>query len=84
MSRRHFEITLTASIEIDDAVFKATDNQDWRESFFDYWSDEEVAKHIAFNVLRNGLELTQIDGFADLSDDLVSVLEVEAHAEEYS
>jgi hypothetical protein len=64
----HFE----GSIELDDKVIANVDDS-WRKLYFDF-NTQQVAEHIAFNMIVNDLTLSRIDGFANLSDDLVSLL----------
>lgn len=76
--KRTFEITLEgkATIEIDDAVLDQVDD-DWRKNFYNLQGAPEIAAHIAFNVIVNRYRLTQLDGFADLKDSMVHVIEDE-------
>ncbi len=62
----HFEGT----IELDDEVIKAV-NDDWRRTFYpSITTSQKVAEHIAFNMIVNDLNLSSIDGFANLSDEM--------------
>ncbi len=65
----HFE----GSIELDDKVINNVDDS-WRKLFYDFNTPQQIAEHIAFNMIVNDLTLSRIDGFANLSDDLVSLL----------
>ncbi len=67
-----FDVNINATIKIDQKVLDAVDD-DWRSHYYQLFDEEEIAAHIAFNVFVNNLSLTQIDGFAHLSDDLVEV-----------
>lgn len=66
MSTRTFDIELhgTATVEIDDAVIAAVDD-DWRSSLYNLHTPEEIAQHIAFNLIVNGIHLSSMDGWAD-------------------
>lgn len=66
----HFEGTL----ELDDAVIANVDDI-WRKLFYDFNEPRQIADHIAFNMIVNDLTLSKIDGFANLSDDMVVLLE---------
>ena len=61
-------------IEIDDIVIDAVDDS-WRKTFYNFTTPQQIADHIAFNMIVNDLKLSDIDGFANLSDDLVSLVE---------
>lgn len=84
MAKRIFKITLTAdaTIELDDAVFDTVDD-DWRAGFYNLKTPEEIAKHIAYNLIANKFRLSQMDGWADQVDDNAKVTgidwDVEAH-----
>jgi hypothetical protein len=66
MSKRIFDLEFhgIASIELDDAVINAVD-ADWRTSLYDLHGAEEIARHIGYNVVINGLHLSSMDGWAD-------------------
>ncbi len=66
------EVTVTATVEVDDKVFEATLTPEWRGQFYPFHKPEDVVGHIAFNMIR-GLELSQLDGFANLSNDLAGI-----------
>lgn len=65
----HFEGTL----ELDDAVI-ANVNDNWHEFFYDFTELQQIANHIAFNMIVNDLTLSRINGFANLSDDMAVLL----------
>ena len=52
---------------------KALDDS-WRKTFYDFDTPQQIAEHIAFNMIVNDLQLSQIDGFANLSDNLVKLI----------
>ena len=60
-------------IEIDDVVIKSVD-EEWRSMFYNLTSPQEIAEHIAYNIIVNNATLTRLDGFADLNDDYVRIL----------
>lgn len=66
MSERTFDIELhgTATVVIDDAVIAAVDD-DWRSSLYNLHTPEEIARHIAYNLIVNGIHLSSMDGWAD-------------------
>lgn len=74
MTTRKFRVTVTASVtlELDERVLAHVDD-DWRRQFYPLRSAEEVAEHLGHNVLLNGCDLSDIDGFANLDDALMRV-----------
>lgn len=58
---------VTAELEIDEEVLAVAQTDEWRKTFYDFSTDEEVANHIAFNILK-GSGLRMLDGFADRRD----------------
>jgi Ser-tRNA(Ala) deacylase AlaX len=75
MSKRRFDLELhcRATVEIDDAVISAVDD-DWRSSLYDLHGAEEIAKHIGYNLIVNGLHLSSMDGWADQDDSNTQIL----------
>ena len=65
---RTFTITFEGCItlKLEEAVIAAVDD-DWRASLYDLTTPEEIAEHIAFNLLR-GWKLHQLDGWANQPD----------------
>lgn len=67
-------IYFDGKIEIDDIVIDAVDD-DWRTVFYpSLTSPQKIAEHIAYNLIVNDATLTRLDGFANLSDDMVKIL----------
>ena len=65
--KRRFNVTVTCHVEleVDQAVIDAVD-EGWRKKFYsDMRTPEEIAGHIAFNMVRGDRPLDHIDGFAD-------------------
>ena len=69
------DIHFKGMIEIDDAVINNVDDS-WRKMFYDFTTPQQIAEHIAFNMIVNDATLSQLDGFANLSDDM-AVLDVD-------
>jgi hypothetical protein len=63
-----------AWIELDQAVIDAVDDN-WREMFYDIHTPEEIAAHIAYNMVINNLKLSQLDGWADQPNSNAKILE---------
>lgn len=72
MAIRRFHIDLSCIVEVDADVIDGVDAE-WRKRFYDLDTPEEVAQHIAFNLLANGARLSQLDGFADRHDDAAAI-----------
>jgi Ser-tRNA(Ala) deacylase AlaX len=70
MAKRKFSLRLEcdAVIELDDAVIQAVDD-DWRSSLYDLHTPEEIAEHVGYNLIVNGINLTSMDGWANLERD---------------
>jgi hypothetical protein len=64
------EISGSAVIEIDDSVIAAVDDE-WRSQFYWLTTPEQVAEHVAFNMIKNGIQISQMDGFADQNNSSV-------------
>lgn len=66
MSKRTFELefTGTATIELDDAVIDAVDD-DWRAVFYQLHTPEEIARHVGYNLVING-EFTAKDDYGQV------------------
>jgi len=66
--KHKFEVTftVTAKIELDDDVITAVDSE-WRSQFYNLDSINDIAEHIAYNLLR-GASLSRLDGWADQPD----------------
>jgi hypothetical protein len=69
-NKRKFEIemTVTATIELDNEVIDVVDDK-WRSQLYNLRTPEEIARHIAYNMVANQANLSSIDGWADQSDD---------------
>ena len=80
--KRTFHITYSlfgedvtyATIELDNAVIDAVDD-DWREHLYPLYTPEEIATHICYNIVANHLQLSQMDGWADMNNGMVRMLE---------
>lgn len=85
MSRRKFflEFNGRAAIELDDKVISVVDDE-WRKSLYNLNTSEEIASHVGFNLVINGLRLSSMDGWADQPDSNARLLNVDwdIHAKE--
>jgi len=63
-----------AIIELDQQVIDAVDD-DWRANIYPLHTPEDIARHICDNMVRNRLQLSQLDGWADMDNSLAKMLE---------
>lgn len=65
MAKKSFtvEVTITAELTVDEAVFKEVLTPGWRAQFYPLASREAVVEHLAYNLLQ-GHGLNSLDGFA--------------------
>jgi hypothetical protein len=81
MKKRKFLVTFTdnadneydAEIELDQKVIDQVDD-DWRKCFYNLETPEQIAKHIAYNLVINNYRLSQLDGWADLDDNMADII----------
>ena len=75
MAKRIFDLEFsgTATIELDDAVIDAVDDE-WRQSLCDLHTPEAIARHVGYNLVVNELRLSSMDGWADQDDGNARVL----------
>lgn len=76
--KRKFEVEMRvlAVVELDDAVIEAVDDE-WRSMFYKLHTPEDIAEHIAYNLIINKWPLSSLDGWANLPDDFAKLVEVE-------
>lgn len=66
----HFE----GKIKIDNEVINAIDDE-WRAMFYrDLITAQDIAEHIAFNIIVNGSNLSRLDGFANFPDEYAQIV----------
>lgn len=67
----HFE----GKISINDEVMNAVDNDEWREMFYgSLTTPDEIAEHIAYNIIVNDAGLSMLDGFANFPDEYAKIV----------
>ncbi len=83
MSKREFEITFrgTAYIKLDDQVIDVVDDE-WRSYLYNLHTPEEIAEHIAYNLIFNSGELSMLDGWADQPDSNARLIGGDADVDE--
>ena len=66
MAKRRFFVIMEveATIELDDSVIDVVDDE-WRSHLYPLHSSEDIAGHIAYNMIANNAQLSQLDGWAD-------------------
>jgi hypothetical protein len=74
MSKKKYECSVTATVEVDEDLIKTALEKEWRETFYDFHTPEEVVAFIAYNLIHNNIRLTQIDGFADKNDNQAKII----------
>ena len=76
MSKRRFEVSFAfdAIIELDDKVIDVVDDE-WRSQLYDLHTPEDIAEHIAFNLVINCGRLSMLDGWADQPDDNAEMID---------
>lgn len=74
-----FEVT--AEIELDEQVISVVDDE-WRSVLYPLHSDEDIAEHIAYNLVRNQARLSHLDGWADQPDSNAKLISEEWELEE--
>ena len=68
------EIHFEGKIEIDDDVIEAIDDE-WREMFYgDLTTPQDIAEHIAFNIIVNESTLSRLDGFANFENEKAQII----------
>jgi hypothetical protein len=73
------EFMITADLEISPEVFEQID-EDWKNTFYNLETPEEIAEHISYNMLR-GCNLSNLDGFANLSNNFAKLTNIDYEPE---
>ncbi len=84
MTMRKFYLNIVAEIDLDDKVIKRGMSKEFSDKFYDLQSPEQVASHIGYNMILNNCQLFNLDGFADLPNNLACLQDVHVdNSEEY-
>jgi len=68
------EIHFEGIIELDNEVIKSVDDE-WRKVFYSgLRSEQDIAEHLAFNIIVNNANLSMLDGFANFPDDFAKII----------
>ena len=83
MSKRTFKIEFTgsATIELDEQVIDVVDDE-WRSQLYNLHTPEEIAGHIAYNLIFNSGGLSMLDGWADQPDSNARLIGGDADVDE--
>lgn len=74
MKRKYdIQVTVTATIEIDDEVLDDAMSESWQKQFWPVHRREDVVEHVGFNMLRE-CPLSMIDGFAHMKDEQARIV----------
>lgn len=78
---REFEFRL---VDYDEWIIKGTlwlhekaietVDDEWRSMFYDLHTPEDIAEHIIYNKLINGIGLSKLDGWADMPDQYAIIM----------
>lgn len=68
------KICFNGIIELEEEVINQIDD-DWRENFYSSLiTPNDIADHLAFNIIVNGATLSMLDGFANFPDDYAKII----------
>ena len=83
MGKRYFRLEFfgEATIELDDAVIEAVDDE-WRKDLYNLKTPEEIAEMVGRCIVCNGWRLSNLDGWADQPDSNARVITSEWETEE--
>lgn len=79
--KRKFEVTFELDdleisdgiIELDQQVFDNVDDE-WRKDIYNIGGDDKIAAFIGYHLCVRNLQLDEIDGFANLENNLANVI----------
>lgn len=66
---------LGVSVALDQRVIDVV-NDEWRSQFYDLYTAQAIAEHIAYNMAK-GRRLSQMDGFANLPDEWAQLVSMD-------
>lgn len=62
-----------ALLKLDQEVINQVDDE-WRESLYNLKDAEDIAAHIGFNLIFNNWKLSELDGWANLKDNMAKLI----------
>lgn len=70
MAKKKVEVSfvVTCTVEVDQDVIDEALSEEWQADFYTFTDEQDVADHLAYNMLR-GASLSTLDGFAQFHDD---------------
>jgi len=68
MPQFEVELTVFCTIEIAQSVLDGVLTDEWRAQFYALTTPQDVADHLAYNMVVHRAGLSQLDGFADHPD----------------
>jgi hypothetical protein len=74
--KRMFRVNVAVDISLDEALVASVLDPKWRAQFYDLRTPEDVAGHLAFNLLQGRL-MRHLDGFADQPEDAAVIGDIE-------
>ena len=77
MPRFTVQFQIDVEVEIDPIVIDRAFTDDWQDSYYDFFEEREVVEHLTSNIVFQGRQLSQLDGWADLPDNLIKVRETD-------
>lgn len=81
-NRQKLTVTVISTVTLDLDKSLLPDDE-WRSHFYDIRTMEEVAKHVAYNIIANRMSrISQLDGFADRAEEDCKILNVEHEVDE--
>lgn len=60
-------------LEADQQVFDVVDNE-WRKVLYPLFTNEEIAEHVAYNLIVNHIGLSRMDGWVDQPDSNLKII----------
>ena len=68
-------------IDLDEKVISVV-NDEWRKSLYDLHTPEDIAAHIAYNLVVNKIPLSSMDGWADQPNENARIIEDDIYEED--
>lgn len=69
MTKRTFHVVIGVDIEITQKLLDSVLTDEWRKYFYHFTRPEDVAEHLAFNLVRGCSTIRTLDGFANQAID---------------
>ena len=69
--RKGETVQFDGKIELDNRILDVVDDK-WRSQFYSLKNEQEIANHIAFNMIVNRAKVWELDGWANMPHDVVA------------